>query len=342
MDHNFFMQRCLQLAALGSGHVAPNPMVGSVIVHNGSIIGEGYHQKYGGPHAEVNAIEAVQNKALLKESTLYVNLEPCAHFGKTPPCSDLIVQHQIPHVVIGAVDDNELVAGKGITKLERAGIKVEINVLKEQCLALNKRFYKAHLEQKPYVLLKWAVTSDGFISKPIVNGQAPENNWITGPESKLFAHQMRAEEQAILIGKNTAVIDNPELTTRLVEGKSPLRVVLCNSVSELEGLKLMTDDYPTLIFNDHKSNIAGNKEWIQYNGDLNKVLTELTTRGIHSLIVEGGTSILSQFIENNLWDEAFEIIGSKTFGEGLKAPSITSSKKNRIQLGNDTVNHYIR
>lgn len=343
MDHNFFMQRCLQLAALGSGNVAPNPMVGSVIVHNGEIIGEGYHQEYGGPHAEVNAIQSVADPSLLKASTLYVNLEPCAHFGKTPPCSDLIIEHKIPHVVIGAVDDNQLVAGKGITKLKNEGIKVEVNVLKEKCLALNKRFYKAHTQQLPYVFLKWARTQDGFISKTLINGKAPENNWITGKESKLFVHQMRSEEQAILIGKNTAVLDNPSLTTRLVEGKSPLRVILCHSTLDLENLKVLTDNQPTLIFNNERSNLSGNKEWIKFNGDLKEVLQELVKRDIHSLIVEGGSTILNQFIDEQLWDEAFELVGPISFGTGKESPSIDSSfKKHQIKLGNDTVNHFIR
>lgn len=341
MDHNYFMQQCLNLAALGSGKVAPNPMVGSVVVHNGIIIGEGYHEVYGGPHAEVNAINSVKDKSLLAESTIYVNLEPCAHFGKTPPCSDLIIANKIPNVVIGAVDDHELVAGKGIKKLRESGANVTTNVLQEKCLALNKRFYTFHNKKRPFIFLKWAETKDGFISRLNLNQVSPEDNWISGPESKLFVHQMRAEEQAILIGKTTAITDNPALTTRLTEGKSPLRVIVSNTTEGLNDLQIVTDDHPTLIFNRESTKTENNKEWIQFNGEIKSVLKELKNRNIQSIIIEGGTSILNQFIEQDLWDEAFQITGNKTFNEGIKAPDFANNlRSHQIKLGEDLINHY--
>jgi diaminohydroxyphosphoribosylaminopyrimidine deaminase/5-amino-6-(5-phosphoribosylamino)uracil reductase len=335
------MKRCLDLAKLGLGNVAPNPMVGCVIVFEGKIIGEGFHQIFGSHHAEVNAIESVKDKSLLKKCTLYVNLEPCVHFGKTPPCTDLIIKHQIPHVIIGAIDDHDVVAGKGLEHLKQQGVHVEVDILKEDCIALNKRFYTAHNKKRPYIFLKWAETEDGFISKINMTDEVLENNWITGAESKTFIHQMRASEQAILIGKNTVIADNPALTTRLVDGNSPLRIVLCNSTEGLKSQQLITDENPTLIFNTEINNILGNKEFIKFDGSIKEVLQTLVKRGIQSIIIEGGSNVINQFIQLGLWDEALQLIGAKKFNKGILAPVIKDFKLiDTFKSGKDIVNHY--
>tara|TARA_B110000211_G_scaffold162382_1_gene183529 strand:- start:822 stop:1841 length:1020 start_codon:yes stop_codon:yes gene_type:complete len=337
------MKRCLDLAQLGLGNVAPNPMVGCVIVFEGKIIGEGYHRKFGEHHAEVNAIQSVKDKSLLNKSTLYVNLEPCVHFGKTPPCADLITEHNIPHVIIGAIDDHDVVAGKGFERLKKQGVLVEVDILKKECRALNKRFYKAHNEKRPYIFLKWAETEDGFISKIKKANEPITDNWITGDASKLLVHQMRASEQAILIGKNTAIADNPSLTTRLVVGNSPLRIVLCNSIEGLENKNILSDDYPTLIFNTEITTIQKNKEFIKFDGSLEALLKIIASKDIQSVIIEGGSNVLNQFIENDLWDEAFQLIGNKKFESGILAPKLTEYKtKKTFKSGKDVVNHYFR
>ncbi len=223
------MKICLQLAKQGMGNVAPNPMVGCVIVHNGAIIGQGFHEVYGGPHAEVNAVGNVKDQALLKESTLYVNLEPCAHHGKTPPCADLIIKHQIPKIVIGCIDTFSEVAGKGIERMRKAGIEVIVPVMNTPSEEINKRFFTFHTKKRPYIILKWAQTQDGFIDvdRPFNFAQDDEiDNWITTPTSKILVHQWRAEENAIMVGTNTALNDDPELTVREVEGNNPIRIVL--------------------------------------------------------------------------------------------------------------------
>ena len=246
----------------GLGSVAPNPMVGCVIVHNDEIIGEGYHEFYGGPHAEVNAINSVKNKDLLKESTVYVNLEPCNHHGKTPPCSDLLVHHQVKRVVIGCVDSFEKVAGKGIEKLRSAGIDVITNVLEKECREINKRFFSFHEKKRPYIFLKWAQTKDGFISrnKEDIKGN---NNWITCEESKTLVHQWRSEEGAILIGYNTALIDNPQLNTRLASGKNPLRIVIDNQLTLAESLHIFDNISNTIIFNSIENKKVEKTEWVK-------------------------------------------------------------------------------
>jgi diaminohydroxyphosphoribosylaminopyrimidine deaminase/5-amino-6-(5-phosphoribosylamino)uracil reductase len=291
------MKRCIDLAKLGLGNVAPNPRVGCVIVFEGKIIGEGYHRKFGEHHAEVNAIESVIDNSLLSKSTLYVNLEPCIHFGKTPPCANLIIQHKIPHVVIGAIDDHDVVAGKGFEHLKKQGVLVEVDLLKDECRTLNKRFYTAHNKNRPYIFLKWAETEDGFISKIKKDKEPLNDNWITGESSKLLVHKMRASEQAILIGKNTAILDNPSLTTRMVVGNSPLRIILSNSLDGLDQQQLLRDNNPTIIFNTALNKTQGNKEFIKFDGSITALLNSLVTKGIQSVIIEGGSNVISQFIE---------------------------------------------
>lgn len=340
MNHEFHMKKCLELALKGKGNVAPNPLVGAVIVFEGKIIGEGYHEKFGEAHAEVNAIKSVKDESLLSKSTLFVNLEPCSHFGKTPPCSDLIIAKKIPHVVIGAIDDHEKVAGKGIERLRKAGVKVDINVLKNECLELNKRFYKFHNLDLPFVILKWAESNDGFLSRTpqaINNG---ESNWITGEESKMFVHQQRAHEQAILVGKNTIINDNPSLTTRLAKGNSPLRVIL-GDISPNSEYTVIKDEFPTLIFNKNLNLKEGNKEWIKFDGELKSLLQFLAQKNIQSLIVEGGSNVINQFINANLWDEAYNFVGEVNFIDGLKAPKITKQPLFTNRVGKDKLIVYI-
>lgn len=322
--HKIYMQRCLQLAEKGLGSVAPNPMVGSVIVFNQNIIGEGYHQLYGQAHAEVNAINSVVNKELLKQATLYVNLEPCSHFGKTPPCADLIVKYKIPRVVIGTVDYNSVVNGKGIEKLIKSGVDVVVGVLEDECRVLNKRFFKFHQKKRPYIILKWAQTADGFIdNKRVDNSQAPLQ--ISGTKSKKIVHQWRSQEQAIMVGTNTALLDNPKLTVREHIGNNPLRVCVDRNGVIPENYHLMDESVPTLIFTSLNKSSRNNLEFIQINFEKNviaQILKELYNRNIQSLIVEGGEQLLTSFIAKKIWDEARVFVSSKIIENGVKAPII--------------------
>jgi riboflavin biosynthesis protein RibD len=324
MSHEIFMQRCLDLALLGMGDVAPNPMVGCVIVHNGLIIGEGYHQKYGQAHAEVNAIRAVKNPELLSQSTLYVSLEPCAHFGKTPPCSDLIIESRIPHVVIGTIDPFAKVAGKGIERMQNAGIHVETGILEQECRELNRRFFTFHEEKRPYILLKWAQTLDGFIDTDRTETQHP--SWITNALSKRLVHKQRSEESAILIGTNTAQFDNPALTVREWTGNQPVRMVLDRNGRLNKELVVFDGKALTWVFTGLSGKKLDKLEYINldFSRDIiPQLLTELYNREILSVIVEGGSVLLSSFLQENLWDEAYVYTGNQFFGKGVKAPEIT-------------------
>ncbi len=319
-----FMQRCLELALLGMGDVAPNPMVGCVVVHEGIIIGEGFHQKYGGPHAEVNAIRSVQNPELLAQSTLYVSLEPCAHFGKTPPCSDLIVENRIPNVVIGTIDPFAQVAGKGIERMQNSGIHVEVGVLEKECRELNRRFFTFHEKKRPYILLKWAQTLDGFIDTDRTETQHP--TWITNALSKRLVHKQRSEESAILIGTNTAEYDNPALTVREWTGNQPVRLVIDRIGRLNPDLHLFDDKASTWVFTSLTKQETGNLKYItlDFNQDiLPQILSELYERNILSVVVEGGSILLNSFLQDNLWDEAFVYSGNQFFGKGVEAPNIS-------------------
>ncbi len=332
--HESYMQRCLDIAVQGIGHVAPNPMVGCVIVHNGTIIGEGYHQKYGEAHAEVNAIASVSNKELLKESTLYVNLEPCSHYGKTPPCSDLIVRSQIPRVVIGSSDPNPLVAGKGIAKLRNAGVEVTCDILKESADFLNRRFLTFFTKKRPYIILKWAQSADGFIA-PADNRQV----WLSNELSQKLVHKWRSEEQAIMVGTNTARIDNPELTVRLWKGKNPLRVVIDKDLSLPIGNLLFNDKADTIVFNSRENSKQQNIEKIKIDFKASlpqQVLGKLYERGISSLIIEGGAVLLNSFIEANLWDEArmFKTTAMLHSGKTVMPPSGKLHEQTQLESDN--------
>lgn len=325
MDLKPYMIRCIELAEKGLGRVAPNPMVGSVIVHNGKIIGEGYHQVFGGPHAEVNAINALKNKDLLKESTLFVNLEPCAHFGKTPPCADLIIASKIPKVVVAQRDPNPKVAGLGIERMKAAGIEVIEGICEAETEFLNRRFLMHQRENRPYIILKWAQSADGFIDRDRNATDDPKINWISHPTTKKLVHLWRSQEQAILVGRNTIVNDNPRLDTREVAGVSPLRIVLSNSGEIPKESKVLTDGKRTLIYNKRIEEKIGNKEWIKFEKDLlANALRDLSKKGISSILVEGGAETLNTFIATNLWDEARIIQSEIRLDSGLKAPEINS------------------
>ena len=298
MSDETYMRRCLQLAALGLGKTSPNPMVGAVVVHEGMVIGEGYHHRCGEPHAEINAINSVKDKALLNESTLYVNLEPCSHFGKTPPCADAIIRHGIPKVVIGSIDYHDKVNGAGVRKLRAAGVEVVENVCREECEELNKRFFTFHRKHRPYIILKWAQTLDGFMDIDRSTGDAT-SYWITNPALKVLSHKWRGEEDAILVGFRTMQNDRPQLTTREYPGKDPQRFVM------QRGEELFSPQ-PCTPLPDHA------KEAIEKLYQLN----------IQSVIVEGGRKTLEKFLEAELWDEARILVGNQTWGSGLPAPKM--------------------
>jgi len=314
------MHRALQLAALGLGKVQPNPMVGAVVVCDGQIIGEGYHQEYGAPHAEVNAICAVKNQELLKQSTLYVNLEPCSHFGKTPPCAPLIIEKKIPKVVIGMRDPNQKVNGNGIKMLQQAGIEVIENVLTRECVSLNKRFFSYHTRKRPYIFLKWAQTRNGFMDIVRNDDTSKSSNyWITGEALRVWAHKLRHEEQAILVGYNTLINDHPQLTNRFYGHHQPHRFVLCDA------------SQPVAIHNSFTALI----------GSIKEVLEKLYTLKIQSVIVEGGKKTIQKFLDSHLWDEAFVLIGNINWEHGVEALSLPCIPDNRINIDNEVIYHYL-
>ena len=342
--HEKYMQRCIELALMGAGNTSPNPMVGSVIVYNNQIIGEGFHRKYGESHAEVNAINSVCDKELLKKSTIYVSLEPCSHFGKTPPCANLITKMKIPNVVIGAIDTAAHVSGKGIDILQKAGINVITGVLEKECRELNKRFFTFHEKKRPYIILKWAQTKDQFIDIIRKSNAPKQPTWITNEYSKTIVHKWRSEEQAILIGSNTAKQDNPSLTTRNWDGKNPLRIVLNRELSLSKNLNIFDSQAPTIIIGDiSQKNKATNYsnnieiEFIDYKDDFHlQLFNILIKRNILSIIIEGGEKVLNSFIEKNLWDEARIFDGDKFFGSGVNAPKINKPIKLQLSVGSST------
>jgi diaminohydroxyphosphoribosylaminopyrimidine deaminase/5-amino-6-(5-phosphoribosylamino)uracil reductase len=324
--HEKYMNRCLELARMGAGNVSPNPMVGCVMVHNDIIIGEGFHERYGEAHAEVNAVNNVGNQDLLKQSTLYVSLEPCAHFGLTPPCSDLIVEKKIPNVVIGTIDSFAKVAGKGIEKMIKAGIDVQLGILEKECRDINKRFFSFHEKKRPYIFLKWAETTDGFIDFDRTKNEFGEPSWITGEKALTRVHLMRAVEDAILVGTNTALKDNPSLTVRHCEGRNPLRLVLDNHLRLPKNLNLFDGTVKTIVFNSLKNEVTGNIEFVKIDFGkkmIHQILKNLYQQNIQSLIVEGGKQLLESFIQEKLWDEAYRFVGNKLFVNGIKAPNIS-------------------
>ncbi|MGC1516971.1 MAG: bifunctional diaminohydroxyphosphoribosylaminopyrimidine deaminase/5-amino-6-(5-phosphoribosylamino)uracil reductase RibD [Maribacter sp.] len=334
-----YMLRCIEIAKNGLGQTAPNPMVGCVIVHNEKIIGEGFTSAYGGPHAEVNAIASVEDTSLLNCATLYVTLEPCSHFGKTPPCADLIIHHQIPKVVIGLIDPHGKVAGKGITKLKEAGCEVTTGVLEKACAAHHKRFLTYINQKRPYLLLKWAETADGYLApdkKQRGNDKKPY--WITNTTSRQLVHKWRSEEQGILVGTNTVLEDNPQLNVRDWSGKAPTRIVLDRTLKISGDYHVLHGRQPTFIFTEI-TNEDQYKKGLMYRGiDFTKNVPQqicdvLYAEQLQSLIIEGGSKTLSNFIEAGLWDEARIFRGTTRFNSGIKAPTLQGSivKQENIQ-----------
>lgn len=316
-----YMHRCLQLAKLGTGAVAPNPLVGAVLVHDGQIIGEGYHTQYGGPHAEVNCIHSVKQKDQdkISRSVLYVSLEPCSHFGKTPPCTDLIISRKIPTVVIGCRDPNPKVNGKGIRRLRHAGIKVMEGILEKPCRDVNKRFFIFQTRQRPYIILKWAETADGKL-----NDGTSQRLTISGEITQRLVHKWRNEESAILVGTHTALWDDPELTTRFWTGPSPLRAVIDRNLKLPRTLKLFNGKQPTVIFNTIKQEQEGSLIFYRINPEGNtvqQILRAFYQMNVQSVIVEGGAALLESFLQENAWDEARIITNEKlVIKNGLAAP----------------------
>lgn len=339
------MQRCLELARKGSGSVAPNPMVGAVLVHDGVIIGEGWHQRYGEAHAEVNCVgQVVQNgqTGKLQESTLYVSLEPCAHFGKTPPCSELIIKYKIPKVVIGCSDPFKEVDGKGIEKLKAAGVEVMVDVLKEECIELNKRFFTFHQQQRPYVILKWAQTKNG-----IIGSNTAERLHISNELANRLVHQWRSEEAAILVGSKTALLDDPQLTNRYWSAeKQPVRLVVDRQLKLPSTLKIFNGEVTTLVLNNLKQTNEGAVQYEQLSGNgsvVQQVLQALHQRTLNSVLVEGGAELLQHFINEGLWDEARIITNNELVVEaGVKAPQLQNElQTNEQQIGSDTIRWYL-
>ncbi|MDR1171938.1 MAG: bifunctional diaminohydroxyphosphoribosylaminopyrimidine deaminase/5-amino-6-(5-phosphoribosylamino)uracil reductase RibD [Bacteroidales bacterium] len=334
------MRRCLELAVTASGYTAPNPMVGAVVVCDGSIIGEGFHRQYGEPHAEVNAIHSVREPERLERSTLYVNLEPCSHHGKTPPCADLIIASRIPHVVVGSFDPNPLVAGRGIAKLRAAGCQVTEHVLETECDRLNVRFMTFHRKRRPYVALKWAQTSDGFIDTARDRDVVGRPTWITGWYEQTLVHKWRSEEQAIMVGTNTALADNPMLNVRRRQGHQPLRVVLDRQLRLPASLHLFDGTVPTLVFTEkqHPDTAQITYAIVPFDSQLPQhILDELFRRNITSVLIEGGTQLLQTFIDAELWDEARVFTGTALFGDGVKAPVMPLLPAKESTCGDSTL-----
>jgi len=316
------MSRCIQLAKLGAGNVAPNPMVGGVLVYENKIIGEGYHQRFGEAHAEVNCINNVaeENKSLIEKSTMYVSLEPCAHHGKTPPCSDLIIQKKIKKVIVGCQDIFKEVAGKGIEKLGNAGVEVITGVLEHECRDLNRRFFTFHQKQRPYIILKWAQSANGKIGS-----DGNERILISNDYSNRLVHKWRSEEAAILVGTNTVLKDDPSLTTRLWKGNNPVRVVIDKELKIPSSLKIFNEEAKTIVFNFLKNAAEKNVQFIKLNRQsfLKEMLHSLFENNIQSVLVEGGTKTLQSFIDIGLWDEARIITNETMVVEGgIDAPQI--------------------
>ena len=343
ISHQLFMQRCIDLAQKGMGAVAPNPMVGAVLVYENRIIGEGWHQQFGGPHAEVHCFQsvAIEDKPFISQSTLYVSLEPCNHYGKTPPCSDLIIHSQIKKVVIACTDPFEKVNGSGIKKLEDNKVEVITGILEKEAIQLNKRFFIFHQQQIPYVILKWAESNDGFIAKP--QGKPVKvSNYITDK----LVHKWRSEEAAIIVGTNTVLNDNPSLTTRNWQGKNPLRIYIDKRLRIDATYKILDNSTDTFILNLVKNEKVGVNEFVMIQEEMRLVeelLQLLYKKGIQSLIVEGGSKLLQSFIESNCWHEARVIKNTELIiQEGISSPTLKNNIRFKQEsIRKDEINYYL-
>lgn len=342
MDHEKYMHRCLQLAKIGIGNTRPNPSVGAVIVFEDSIIGEGVTSPYGGPHAEVNAINSVRNLSLLENSTIYVTLEPCSHFGKTPPCADLIIAKKIPNVVIGCIDTNSLVAGKGIKKLEKAGCNVTVGILEKDCFDHHKRFFTVQNKQRPYIILKWAETKNGFIAPKTKDELKPV--WISNQYSQQLVHKWRSQEHAILVGTNTVRLDNPSLNVRSWKGNNPIRFVIDKKLTLPSNSNIFSRDQKTVVICEKSMNNNSEKivyEVVDFSANLLiEIIKILNKHKIQSIIIEGGRKTLQQFIDHDLWDEARVFKGEIEFKEGLQKPYLNSEVKEEKTKSNDILRIY--
>ncbi|QTE22699.1 bifunctional diaminohydroxyphosphoribosylaminopyrimidine deaminase/5-amino-6-(5-phosphoribosylamino)uracil reductase RibD [Polaribacter cellanae] len=362
MNHEFYIKRCLQIAKNGIGTSRPNPSVGAVIVYKDKIIGEGFTSNYGGNHAEVNAINTVKNPKLLEKATIYVTLEPCSHFGKTPPCADLIVKNKLKNVVIGCVDSNRLVSGKGIERLKKAGINVVVGVLEKECREHHKRFFTVQEKKRPYIVLKWAETKDGFVYPELVSGSQElvsesqesissfvKNNapiWISNKFSQQLVHKLRSKEHAILVGTNTVLADNPKLNVRSWFGENPIRIVLDRSLRIPKNATILDGSVKTIVLHSKGFQPLENNdiiifEEINFSKNVAKqICNVLQKHNIQSLIVEGGTQTLQTFINENLWDEAMVFIGDTNFEKGIKAPKLKANKVSEQNIKNDVLKIY--
>lgn len=343
---NIFMRRCLELATEAEGATAPNPMVGAVIVHQGRIIGEGKHAYFGGPHAEVVAIESVADKSLLPHSTLYVSLEPCCHYGKTPPCTVRIIAEGIPHVVVAAVDPFSRVHGAGVQQLQAAGIKVEIGMMEQEARNLNRFFYTYHEKKRPHIFFKWAESLDGFIDRKRHNKEESPAQ-ITGETMRAWVHRWRAHTQAIMVGTNTVLLDNPSLTVRNWSGSHPLRVTFDRTSRLYPSLSIFNDEAPTLLFVEKghvgKEHYGANvlvKELDFGENREEELLTILYELQIQSLMIEGGSTLIERFVNKGLWDEAYALIGNMTLGHGVQAPRVGIRHETKELLGDSQVLFY--
>jgi diaminohydroxyphosphoribosylaminopyrimidine deaminase/5-amino-6-(5-phosphoribosylamino)uracil reductase len=330
-----YMERALTLAAIGGRAVMPNPMVGAVVAKDGEILGEGYHEFFGGPHAEVTAIRQAQERSTLTGATLYVTLEPCSHFGKTPPCADLVIESGISHVVVGCRDPFREVSGKGIEKLRAAGIQVTEDVRKEECRLLNKRFILAHRLKRPYTILKWAQTSDGFIAR-----SDGSSKWISCEASRTLTHEWRAQEMGIMVGTATARVDDPHLTVRYVSGENPVRIVIDNSLSLPPQSNLFNSEADTIIFNGLQEGTRGNLSFVRI--DFRRAIApqigdRLYQWSLISFIIEGGAKTLQSFIDADLWDEARVFVSPEKFGSGITAPTLPPFPHEVRPSGHDTL-----
>jgi diaminohydroxyphosphoribosylaminopyrimidine deaminase/5-amino-6-(5-phosphoribosylamino)uracil reductase len=340
-DHHtaeLFMQRALELATCGLGHVSPNPLVGCVIVHEGKIIGEGWHKKYGEAHAEVEAVNAVADKTILKNSTLYVNLEPCSHFGKTPPCADMLIRESVKRVVIANLDTNPLVSGEGVKKLKAAGIEVITGKLSEEGRWLNRRFFTSMEKQRPYIILKWAETSDGFVAR-----ENYDSKWISNDLSRQLVHKWRTEEDAVLVGMHTTKYDNPLLNVRHWTGRNPVRIVIDRFLKLSPPLHVFDGSQKTICYNlvrdEEQQNLVFRK--LEAENFLNHLVHDLYHQKIQSVIVEGGAQVLQAFIDADLWDEAKVFTSAIKFEKGIKAPHHDGQLLEKQQLQTDILRTYI-
>ena len=338
--HEKYIKRCLELAKKGLGNTSPNPMVGCVIVLGDTIIGEGYTSAYGGNHAEVNAINSVMDKSLLEKATLYVSLEPCNHFGKTPPCSDLIVKNKIKNVVVGCVDPFEKVAGSGIQKLKDSGCTIITEILKNECIESNKRFFTYQTKKRPYIILKWAETKDGFIDidREVKTVDDAKPNWITNQYSRQLVHKWRAEEDTILVGTNTAVKDNPKLDVRGWNGRNPVRVILDRNLRIPIAYHIYTKKVKTIIITEQERNSSEKLifEQIDFSKNMAKQVCEVIYKhNLVSVLIEGGKQTLQSFIDADLWDEARIFVGNANFSKGIKAPKLSGELISEINIQKD-------